>query len=144
MQDSTNSAVRGNAHSDGQTSRVVAQPVRGDAPLDGLHGDEHPEVAIGKTSLHPSPPSSSTVFHANTPVPAARDLRALVIEDVREAAILLRTKGYEVDRLTHAELMSHLGERYAGDLRSMRYSLLRISTPADWYVRAPHKRAGPH
>ena len=40
--------------------------------------------------------------------------------------------------------MTSSGTHYLGTLLSGDYQLLWVSTPADWYVRTPGKRAGPH
>ena len=69
---------------------------------------------------------------------------ALVIEDIRMACAILRLHGYQCDRLSHNELMMSVGSIHTGCLTECKYRLLWISTPADWYVRLPHKRAGPH
>ena len=69
---------------------------------------------------------------------------ALVIEDIRMACAILRLYGYQCDRLSHNELMMSVGSIHTGNLISGKYKLLWISTPADWYVRLPHKRVGPH
>ena len=60
------------------------------------------------------------------------------------ACAILRLYGYQCDRLSHNELMMSVGSIHTGNLISGKYKLLWISTPADWYVRLPHKRAGPH
>eukprot|EP00959_Pyramimonas_sp_CCMP1952_P156415 3271121-Pyramimonas_sp.AAC.1 len=78
------------------------------------------------------------------PVNHHLSVSAIVIEDHRVACAQLRTRGYLCDRLTHNELMTTLGTQYLGGLISGDYRLLWISTPADWYVRAPGKKAGPH
>ena len=70
--------------------------------------------------------------------------RAFIIEDVREACSALRDRHYICDRITHNELMTHLGTTYTGNVLSGDYDLLWISTPADWYTRTPGKRMGPH
>ena len=70
--------------------------------------------------------------------------RALVIEDQREATAILRQKGYLCDRMTHQEILSRHGTTSLGDLLAGSYRLLWISTPMDWYIRTPGKRAGPH
>ncbi len=57
---------------------------------------------------------------------------------------MLRERDYVCDRLTHVELMSIVGEEYTAKLARMEYQLLWVSTPIDWYVRAPGKRATPH
>ena len=62
--------------------------------------------------------------------------KALIVEDIREAEIELKEKGYECDRITHNELLSSSGAEYTGKLLKGDYSLLWISTPNDWYVRA--------
>ena len=82
----------------------------------------------------------SQVLFANTPTNTTK--KALVIEDVREACIELRKMNYECDRLTHNELMSHAGEEYTNKMIQQQYSLLWISTPADWYVRTPGQKKG--
>ena len=56
----------------------------------------------------------------------------------------LRHRGYLCDRITHNEVMSHSGTNFLGNLLSGDYGLLWVSTPADWYMRTPGKRAGPH
>ena len=70
--------------------------------------------------------------------------RALVIEDQREATAILRQKGYLCDRLTHQEILSRHGTTSLGDLLAGSYRLLWISTPMDWYIKTPGKRAAPH
>ena len=56
----------------------------------------------------------------------------------------LRHRGYLCDRITHQEVMAHSGTKFLGNLVAGDYSLLWISTPSDWYMRTPGKRAGPH
>ena len=68
----------------------------------------------------------------------------MVVEDHRMACADLRTRGFLCDRITHNEVMTSRGSQYLGALLSGDYQLLWISTPADWYVRTPGKRAGPH
>ena len=70
--------------------------------------------------------------------------RAFVIEDTREACADLRRRRYICDRITHTELMTQTGTTYLGNLIHGDYALVWISTPADWYVRTPGKRMGPH
>ena len=70
--------------------------------------------------------------------------RAFIIEDTREACADLRRRQYICDRITHTELMTHTGTTYLGNILHGDYDLVWISTPADWYVRAPGKRMGPH
>ena len=69
---------------------------------------------------------------------------ALVIKYFRTASAELRTRGYMCDRITHTEVMTSEGTQYLGGLLSGDYRLLWVATPADWYVRLPGKRAGPH
>ena len=69
--------------------------------------------------------------------------RALVIEDVRLACADLRARGYHCDRIAHDELLTHIGTEYFVSLHAGGYHLLWVSTPADWYVRAPGRRMGP-
>ena len=76
-------------------------------------------------------------------IPSTRPA-ALVIEDVREACVELRERGYECDRIIHNELMTSAGEEYTGKLQKGDYVLVWISTLADWYVRTPGKRSNPH
>ena len=40
--------------------------------------------------------------------------------------------------------MTSSGSQYLGGLLSGDYRLLWVSTPADWYIRTPGKRMGPH
>ena len=61
----------------------------------------------------------------------------LVIEDIREACIELRQRGYVCARITHNELMASTGQEYTGKLIKGEYKLLWIATPSDWYVRTP-------
>ena len=72
-------------------------------------------------------------------IPSTRPA-ALVIEDVREACVELRERGYECDRIIHNELMTSAGEEYTGKLQKGDYVLVWISTLADWYVRTPGKK----
>eukprot|EP00959_Pyramimonas_sp_CCMP1952_P066918 1397347-Pyramimonas_sp.AAC.1 len=70
--------------------------------------------------------------------------RAFVIEDIRTPCAELRTRGYMCDRITHAEVMTSTGTQHLGALLLGDYQLLWVATPADWCVRLPGKRAGPH
>ena len=65
--------------------------------------------------------------------------KALIVEDIREAEIQLRERGYECDRITHNELLSSAGATYTGKLIKGDYKLLWISTPQDWQARATMK-----
>ena len=80
----------------------------------------------------------------NGPRSNQRTTKAFVIEDTREACADLRNRGYTCDRITHNELMTAAGTEYLGALLSGDYVLLWIGTPADWYVRTPGKKSGPH
>ena len=86
--------------------------------------------------------TTKTIF-LSSPAPNMHKA-ALVIEGIGEASQELRRCGYECDRITHNELMSLVGEEYIGKLLRGDYSLMWMSTPADWYVRTPGKRANPH
>ena len=77
-------------------------------------------------------------------VSARASNKALIVEDIRESDIELRKHGYECDRITHNELLSSAGTEYTGKLLKGDYSLLWISTPNDWYVRTPTKKANAH
>ncbi len=70
--------------------------------------------------------------------------KALIVEDIRESEIELRSRGYECDRITHNELLSSAGTEYTGKLLKGDYNLLWISTPNDWHVRTPAKKATSH
>ena len=70
--------------------------------------------------------------------------RAFIIEGTREACADHRQRRYICDRITHTELMTHTGTTYLGNILHGDYDLVWISTPADWYVRTPGKRMGPH
>eukprot|EP00959_Pyramimonas_sp_CCMP1952_P033927 711703-Pyramimonas_sp.AAC.1 len=48
------------------------------------------------------------------------------------------------DRITRAEVATFTGTQYLGALPSGDYQQLWVATPADWHVRLPGKRAGPH
>eukprot|EP00959_Pyramimonas_sp_CCMP1952_P194021 4057364-Pyramimonas_sp.AAC.1 len=48
------------------------------------------------------------------------------------------------DHITHTEVMASEGAQYLGGLLSGDYKLLWVATPADWHVRLPGKRPGPH
>eukprot|EP00974_Lingulodinium_polyedra_P000538 52483-Lingulodinium_polyedra.AAC.1 len=63
---------------------------------------------------------------------------------MREACVELRNVGYQCDRITLNELMASTGQEYTASLLKGDYSILWISTPSDWYVRTPGKRASPH
>jgi hypothetical protein len=112
-------------------------------------GDAHPVYntsrsrgnALGLSSSNGTS-SLQTFYGTNNKSYSGR--KALVVEDLREACIVLKDHGYECERLTHNELMASSGEEYLGKLLSGEYSMLWIATPADWYVRTPGKRAGPH
>ena len=80
----------------------------------------------------------------DTCLPTCISARALVVEDMREACVELRSVGYQCDRITHNEFMASTGQEYTASLLKGAYSILWISTPSDWYVRTPGKRANPH
>eukprot|EP00959_Pyramimonas_sp_CCMP1952_P050412 1053423-Pyramimonas_sp.AAC.1 len=63
---------------------------------------------------------------------------------IRTAFAELRARGYMCDRITHIEVMTSTGTQYLGALLSGDYQLSWAATPADWCVRLPGKRAGPH
>eukprot|EP00959_Pyramimonas_sp_CCMP1952_P073323 1532554-Pyramimonas_sp.AAC.1 len=63
---------------------------------------------------------------------------------MRTACAELRARGYTSDRITHAEVMTSAVTQYLGAILSGDYQLFWVATPADWYVRLPGKRAGPH
>eukprot|EP00959_Pyramimonas_sp_CCMP1952_P439792 9207318-Pyramimonas_sp.AAC.1 len=63
---------------------------------------------------------------------------------MRTACAELRAHGYMCDRITHTEVMTSIGTQHLGALFSGDYQLSWVATPADWYVRLPGKRAGPH
>eukprot|EP00959_Pyramimonas_sp_CCMP1952_P014845 314356-Pyramimonas_sp.AAC.1 len=48
------------------------------------------------------------------------------------------------DRIAHTEVMTSTGTQYLGALLSGNCKFSWVATPADWYVRLPEKRAGPH
>ena len=75
-----------------------------------------------------------------TDAPAA----ALIVEDIREADVALKNKGYACDRITHQELLSSAGTEYTGKLLKGDYKVLWIATPNDWHVRAAAPRANTH
>ena len=68
----------------------------------------------------------------------------MIVEGNREAKPELQSRGYATTRITHRELMSHLGARYTSELFDRSYDLLWISMPLEWYVRVPGKRTTPH
>ena len=70
----------------------------------------------------------------------ALDRKAFIIEDVREADVLLRDRGYTTTRVTYGELMSTGGEESLGRLLKGNFEVLWISTPTDWFVRPREKR----
>ena len=114
-----------------------ASDERGDALSRDVRGNAHSHTALPtavRGNAHAK--GKPTVTH-NPP-------RALVVEDLREACEELRARGYQCDRLTHNELMSTTGELYSGRLADGEYDLVWLSTPADWYVRTPGRRGGPH
>ena len=48
------------------------------------------------------------------------------------------------DRITRVEVMASTGTQYLGILLAGDYRVLRVAAPADWYLRLPGKRTGPH
>ena len=70
--------------------------------------------------------------------------KALIVEDIREVVTLLTDKGMMCERITHNELLSSAGTDYTGKLINGEYSMLWISTPNDWFVRTPSKKATTH
>ena len=64
------------------------------------------------------------------------------MEDIREACTILKDLGYDVERITHCELMSSANDYYLRKLST--YNLLWISTPTDWYIRSPNNRTQAH
>jgi hypothetical protein len=89
---------------------------------------------------HPAAPTLGSRGNAH---PTTKH-KALIVEDLREACIILRRNGYECDRITHNELMTSTGEELTGQLIKGAYNLMWTSTPTDWYVRTPDKRSNPH
>ena len=73
-----------------------------------------------------------------------REKTAIIIEDLRGAAEELKCRRYDVERITHNELMASTGEVYNARLSRGDYDLLWIATPGDWYVRTPDNRCNPH
>ena len=71
-------------------------------------------------------------------------VRAFILEDVREADILLKSYGHDCDRITHNELLSASGTEYTGKLLKGDYDLLWISSPHDWHTRTPSKKTTTH
>ena len=69
---------------------------------------------------------------------------ALVVEDIRQIHPVLESYGYEVERLTHAELHSIHGDAYTTRLVADEYRVLWITTPSDWYVRIMNAKAIAH
>ena len=103
----------------------------------------HPSQDVHSLHEQPQNPLCSVDSYPVGNVSAKR-LRAIIVEDTREACIALRQKGYDCDRITHNELMASTGEEYTAKLLKGDYDLLWISTPSDWYVRTPGKRTNPH
>eukprot|EP00959_Pyramimonas_sp_CCMP1952_P422108 8842669-Pyramimonas_sp.AAC.1 len=62
---------------------------------------------------------------------------------MRAACAELRARGYMCDRVTHTVVMTSTGTYCFGALLSGDYQLFWATTPADWHVRLPGKRAGP-
>ena len=71
-------------------------------------------------------------------------VRAIILDDVREADILLKLYGHDCDRITHNELMSSPGIEYTGKLLKGDDDLLWISNPHDWHIRKPSKKTATH
>ena len=63
-----------------------------------------------------------------------RRQEALVIEDVRSAKIHLNARHYDCERMTHSEALSS-NHAITEKLRNREYSVLWISTPADWHYK---------
>mgnify|MGYP001420148067 CR=1 FL=1 len=71
-------------------------------------------------------------------------VRSLIVEDIREADILLRSYGCACDRITHNELLSSSGTVHTGKLLRGDYDLLWISSPHDWHARKESKKTTTH
>ena len=71
-------------------------------------------------------------------------VRSLIVEDIREADILLRSYGCACDRITHTELLSSSGTEYTGKLLRGDCDLLWISSPHDWHTRTVSKKTNTH
>ena len=118
-------------HRDAGTSEAVA--AMGRAPTsEGLAGPRLPPSKTARGEL-----GSPLGRKQHTFYPQYIQKSALVIEDIREACIELRQRGYVCDSITHNELMASTGQEYTGNLIKGDYKLLWIATPSDWYVRTP-------
>ena len=115
------------------------EEVRGNAPHVGRCGTPVPSDSSGLRPLE-------TCFTgSHTPdLSAHMGNKALIVEDIREAEIELRSRGYDCDRITHTELLSSAGTVYTGKLLKGDYSLLWMSTPNNWHARIPTKKATAH
>ena len=80
----------------------------------------------------------------NTMSTNPRKKKTIIIEDLRETAEELKGRNYDVERITHNELMASTGEVYNTGLLRGDYHLLWIATPGDWYVLTPDRRCNTH
>ena len=69
-----------------------------------------------------------------------RKHKVLILEDVRPAETHLKARHYDCDRMTHSEALSS-NHAITEKLRNREYSVLWISTPADWHCK--HQKARP-
>ena len=74
--------------------------------------------------------SGRTVSHGN--------VNLSLVEDVRSAETILKARNYECERLTHNEAHSWNHE-ITRKISDKAYSMMWISTPADWHCR--HRKA---
>jgi hypothetical protein len=74
----------------------------------------------------------------------ATSTKALIVEDIRRADIVLKACGYECDRITHNELLSTSGTEYTRKLLQGNYSVLWIGTPDSWHIRIPTAKTTVH
>ena len=77
---------------------------------------------------------SETVSHGNVNLSP----KILIVEDVRSAETILKAHNYECERVTHNEAHSWSHE-ITRKISDKAYSMMWISTPADWHCR--HRKA---
>ena len=70
--------------------------------------------------------------------------KALIVEDIRRADLVLKSCGFECDRITHNELLSTSGTEYTRKLMQGEYSVLWIGTPDGWHIRVPTAKTAVH
>ena len=99
------------------------------------HGDVNASSSASVFHGDVNPIAGRSVFHGNL---NASLPKVLIVEDVRSAETILKARNYECERVTHNEAHSWNHE-ITRKISERVYSMMWISTPADWHCR--HRKA---